>query len=62
MKSLGAMVKQLAGMLGTDDMTEWETGFVKSVYDQSGEGEDTTFLTAKQVEKVQQLYAKHFGD
>jgi len=61
-KSLGAMVKQLAGMVGTDDLTEWETGFVRSVYDQSGEGEDTTFLTAKQVEKVQQLHAKHFGD
>ncbi len=62
MKSLSAMVKQRGGMRGTDDLTEWETGFVQSVYDQSGEGEDTTFLTAKQVETVSSIYKKHFGD
>lgn len=62
MKSLGAMVKQLAGMLGTDDLSEWETGFVRSVYDQTGEGQDTAFLNAKQAETVSRIYKKHFGD
>lgn len=62
MKSLGAMVKQLHGMVGTADLSEWETDFVQNVYDRSGEGEDTTFLTAKQVEKVNSIYQRHFGD
>lgn len=62
MKSLGAMVKQLAGMLGTDDLNEWETDFVQHVYDQSGEGEDTTYLSTKQVETISRIYNKHFGD
>lgn len=62
MKSLGAMIKQLHGMVGTDDLTEWETGFVRNVFDRSGEGEDTTYLSATQVETINRLYHKHFGD
>jgi hypothetical protein len=62
MKSLGAMIQQLHGMVGTDDLTEWESGFVESVYDQSGEGKDTTYLSGKQVATINDIYQKHFGD
>ena len=62
MKSLGAMVKQLAGMVGTDELTEWEDEFVQSVFNQSGEGQDTAFLTSRQVETINGIYRKHFGD
>lgn len=62
MKSLGAMVKQLHGMVGTDDLNDWETGFIQSVYDQSGEGADTAYLNSTQAEKINQIYTKHFGD
>lgn len=62
MKSLGAMIQQLHGMVGTADLSEWESQFVQSVYDQSGEGQDTAFLTSKQAEVVGKLYSKHFGD
>lgn len=61
MKSLGAMIQQLHGMVGTQDLTEWETEFVQSVYNQSGEGQDTAFLTSKQVEIVNRLFNKHFA-
>lgn len=62
MKSLGAMIKKLHGMLGTADLTEWETDFVQHVFDQSGEGEDTAYLSTKQVETISRIYNKHFGD
>lgn len=61
MKSLGAMIQQLHGMVGTDDLSEWETEFVQSVHDQSGEGQDTAYLSTKQVEIVNRLYQQHFG-
>ena len=61
MKSLGAMIQQLHGMVGTQDLTEWETEFVRSVYNQSGEGQDTTYLSTKQVEIVNRLHSQHFG-
>lgn len=62
MKSLGAMIKQLHGLTGTSDLSDWESGFVQSVYDQSGQGTDTAFLSSKQAEKVNDLYTRHFGD
>ena len=61
MKSLGQMIQQLHGMVGTSDLTEWETEFVQSVFNQSGEGKDTAFLSSKQAEKIGQLHSKHFG-
>lgn len=61
MKSLGAMIQQLHGMVGTQDLTEWETEFVQSVYNQSGQGQDTAFLTQKQAGFVISLFNKHFG-
>lgn len=62
MKSLGAMIKQLHGMVGTDDLSEWESGFVQSVYDQTGEGKDTAYLSGKQVTAINDIYQRHFGD
>lgn len=61
MKSVGAMIKQLHGMVGTDDLSEWESGFVQSVYDQSGGGADTAYLSGKQVTKINDIYTKHFA-
>lgn len=59
MKSVGAMVEQLAAMLGTNDLSPWEQGFVQTV---QRHAKQTTTLTEKQVDKIEQLYEKHFGD
>lgn len=61
MKSLGQKLKQLAGLVGTSDVSEWEAGFLKSVLDRSIQGEDTTRLTEKQVAVVERIHAKHFA-
>lgn len=62
MKSLGAMIKQLGGMVGGNDLSDWEDDFVKSVVEKSDDGTNTVTLTEKQIEKIEGIYSKHFGD
>lgn len=62
MKSIGAMVKQLSGMVETDDLNAWEDEFVQSIFDQTAGGTDTGFLSSAQVNQITKLYSKHFGD
>jgi len=62
MKSLGAMVRQLAGMVGTKDLSKWETDFVRNVAHRSDGGEHTAFLTERQIDHIEELYKRHFGD
>lgn len=62
MKSLGAQIKQLAALLDTTDLTDWEQDFVASVYHRSKGGTDTRSLTPKQTDTVDRIYSKHFGD
>lgn len=62
MKSLGAMVKQLHGMVGTDDLTGWESDFIESIWKQTGEGVDTAYLSNNQVQTIERIYRKHFAD
>ena len=62
MKSIGAMVKQIAGLEGTDDVTKWENEFLVNIYARTANGEYTAGLSTKQVEIVERIYKKHFGD
>jgi hypothetical protein len=62
MKSVANMIQQLDGMTGTNDLSRWEQEFVASVFKQSREGKETTRLTSKQIEIIERLYTKHFGD
>jgi hypothetical protein len=62
MKSLGAKINQLTGLVGTKDLTKWETEFVNSVGRRTGDGEHTQPLTDNQISKIEQLYDRHFGD
>lgn len=62
MKSVNSMVKQLHGLLDTQDLTPWEQSFVASVWSRSEEGTNTTRLTERQIETVPSIYSKHFGD
>jgi hypothetical protein len=62
MKSIGAMIQQLEGMLGTDDLSQWESEFVASVAERSAGGALTNRLSEKQVDVVNRIYGKHFGD
>lgn len=59
--SIGAKVKQLAGMLDTQDLSDWENRFVRSIVQRSNAGADTTHLTDAQVERLDELWQKHFA-
>ena len=61
MKSIGATIEQLSGMLGTDDLNEWETGFVESIVERIGDRKDTSRLSEKQVETAERIWRKHFA-
>lgn len=61
MKSIGQKIKQLQGLLGTRDVSAWEEGFIENIAASTREGRETTHLTPNQVEKVDQIYDKHFA-
>lgn len=57
--SIGAMLRQLAGMEGTKDLSAWENRFLRNVLERSGEGKRTSVLSGAQVEQISQIYEKH---
>lgn len=61
MKSLAQKIKQCAGLIGTTDVTAWESDFLQSVVDRSNDGADTTRLSDKQAEVVERIFGKHFA-
>ena len=61
MKSIGQKVKQIGGLVGTKDINDWESRFIKSVVGWSENGECTKVLSAKQVEVIERIYRKHFA-
>jgi len=61
MKSLGAMIKQLSGLIDTTDLNDWENLFVTSVVEQTRDGDITGTLSDKQVIIVERIFNKHFA-
>lgn len=62
MKSIGAMIQQLDGLVDTRDLTEWENEFVTNIVEGTINGKLTRKLTEKQIDVVQRIYRRHFGD
>lgn len=62
MKSLRAMIEQLSGLIGTKDVTAWEDGFLRNAVNFVRPGSQTTAMSPKQVETVERIYKKNFGD
>jgi hypothetical protein len=60
--SITAMVKKLAGLVDTKDVTDWENSFLQSVLAKTKDGDDTRCLTEKQITVLERIYSKHFGD
>ena len=61
MASLNLMVKRLAGLQGTRDVSEWEDQFISSVLEATRNGDDTRALTERQITVVERLFRKHFA-
>lgn len=61
MVSVGVMVKQLSGLLDTEDLNDWENEFVGNVVDRTQEGEVTGNLSDRQATTVERIWRKHFA-
>lgn len=61
MKSLAQMIAQCEGLLGTKDVTEWESEFLQNIVERTDHGKDTHSLTGRQVQIVERIYDKHFA-
>jgi hypothetical protein len=49
MASLNTMVKRCSGLVGTKDVSEWESDFLESLAEKTNGGDNTTSLTEKQI-------------
>lgn len=58
--STSSMIEKLVGMLGTDDLNDWETRFVQSLQRKLADGQVTS-LTEPQIEALDRLHSKHFA-
>ena len=61
MTTLNTMVKRVAGLQDTRDVSEWESEFIASVIEKTRGGDDTSKLTEKQVDVLQRIFRKHFA-
>jgi hypothetical protein len=59
--SLGTKIKQLEGMLDTTDLSGWENNFLHSISVRTDCGRDTSMLSDAQIERLEELWAKHFA-
>lgn len=62
MLSIGDKIKQLHTMTGHhSELSHWEQGFVTGICERTKLGENTTSLSDGQIEKLDQVWEKHFG-
>lgn len=61
MKPIASVLRALNGLVGTKDLNGWEDSFVRSVVEAAGPNFDTTPLSEGRVEKIEQIYLKHFS-
>lgn len=59
--STGTKIKQLEGMLGTPDLSEWETKFVRSLVERTQDLAGQRPLSGAQLEALDRLWGKHFA-
>lgn len=60
--SIGTMIEQLDGLRDTDDLSEWEQGFVTNILERYlTSGKDTRWMSSKQVDVVERIWRKHFA-
>lgn len=62
MASLNTMVRKVAGLADTTDVSQRENEFIKNIVRQTSNGDNTTSLTEKQVAWLDDLHSKHFAD
>ncbi len=58
--STGTIIEQLSALIDTDDLSDWEAGFITNLVDISNRGQ-VTRLSDKQIERLKARDYKHFA-
>lgn len=62
MVSIGTMIEQIEGLIGTNDLNLWESDFVKNICQRYHHNEKRTeIFTPKVVEIIERIWRKHFA-
>lgn len=61
MTAINTMVKRVSSLINTRDVTPWENEFIQRVVRQTSDGDNTTSLTAKQIDVLERLFSRHFS-
>lgn len=61
MASTNIMLQQCAGLVGTKDVSDWESDFLSSVLDRSQNGTRPDLLTERQIDVLERIWRKHFA-
>lgn len=59
--SIGDKIRQIAALIDTNDLNDWEKQFMRDVWRRTDQGTRTMALSEKQVDKIVQIYDKHFA-
>lgn len=62
MLSTNSKIKKIIGLQGTKDLTEWEEEFVESIRFKTQGGNLVGNVTEKQLDVIDRIHKKHFGD
>lgn len=62
MLSVGNMVLQLQGLVGTTAIRPKDDQFIRDMKDSTDDGKHTKHLTPKQVEYIESLWETHYGN
>lgn len=61
MISINSMIKQLSGLLGTEDINEFEQSFIGNITDKTQDGKLAATLSERQVTVLEKIWKKHFA-
>lgn len=59
--SIGAKVKQIAGLADTADVNDRTSRFINDMVESTLNGARTSHLTEAQVKWIEDIFEKHFG-
>ena len=59
--SIHTMLEQCEGLIGTDDVTEWENDFLISICNEVEHHRGTSALSDRQVSVIERIWKKHFA-
>ncbi|MGC4059392.1 MAG: hypothetical protein QM749_00435 [Aquabacterium sp.] len=61
MTAINTMVKRVAGLTDTRDVSDWENEFIKNIVARTNNGDNTSMLTERQIERLEEIFDKHFS-